>query len=236
MRLIHLFANGFVVASHECVAHGQHAVFLAEHEMGAGVILLANFGANLLELFPRAVAQRLELAFGMLGGDVLHDVLTRVTTVVVGRAHEFVLHARVQQHELVAFGVEGEILELTRTAVQTHQLAGLSEDAGELVHDAALHAHVVVFRGLTGEHDVPLGNLVVAEKVVQTAGEAAFHGCRRRHSRSEGHVASESDVVAFHGHAELLHFERDTVDVASPRCTRTLSVVEIEIDAVFQVD
>ena len=204
--------------------------------MGTSVVFLADFGTDFLELFPSAVAQRLEFSFGMLRSDVFHHIFTRVATVVVGRTDEFVLHARVEQNEFVAFGVEGEILELATAAVEAHQFACLSEDTGELVHNTTFHADIVVLSGLSGQNDVPFRHFVVAEKVVQTAGEATFHCCRRRHTGSEGHVACESDVVTLHGNAEFLHFECDAVDVASPRSTRSLTVVEVEIDAVFQVD
>ena len=114
----------------------------------------------------------------MLGGDVLHHVLARVATIVVRRASQLVLHAGVEQNELVALGVEGEVFEFTRAAVEAHQLAFLTEHRSELVHDTAVHTAVVVLRSLAGEHHVPLRNLVVTEEVVQTASEAALHSSR----------------------------------------------------------
>ena len=85
------------------------------------------------------------------------------------------LHYRVEQHETVAIGLEGEVFELARTAVETHQTACLTEDRGELVHDTTVYTAVVMLGSLTSENHIPLTDLIVAKDVVQTTGEAALH-------------------------------------------------------------
>ena len=75
MGLIHLLAHSLVVAGNKGVANGQHAVFLAQHEMGTGVVFLTHLGTHFLQLLPGAVAKGLKLALRMLGGDVFHHVL-----------------------------------------------------------------------------------------------------------------------------------------------------------------
>ena len=179
MGLVHHLAYGFIVAGVQCVADGQYAVFLTEHELGTAVVLVAHFGLHLVELFPGAVAQGLEGEFRMLGGNVLHHVLAAVAAVVVGRSSQFMLHYRVNEHQLVAHGLEGEVLELAAAAVETHEASLFAENAGKLVHDTAVHAAVVVLSGLTGQYHIPLRHLVVAEEVVQSVSVAAFQGSRR---------------------------------------------------------
>ena len=85
------------------------------------------------------------------------------------------LNAGIQQHELIAFGIKGIVLKLTATAIQAHQLACLSEDAGKLVHDSAIHTAIVMLCGLTGKNNVPLRNFILSEQVIQSASETAFH-------------------------------------------------------------
>ena len=177
MGFIHLLTYGFIIATVEGIADGKHAVFLAKHEMGTGIVFLADFGTHLFELFPSAVAQGFKLGFGVLGSNMFHHVFARVAAIVVGRARQFVLHATVDEHEAVAFGFEGEVFEVARTTVEAHQLAFLSEDAGKLIHDTAVHTHIFVLGGLSGKHHIPLGNLVVAEQIVQGKGKAALK-CR----------------------------------------------------------
>ena len=127
MSLIHQLTNLLVVALVQCVADCQYAVLLTENELSALVVLFAYLGTNLIQLLPCAVAQGLELAFGVLSLNVLHHVLARVAAVIVGRASKLVLHHAIEQHEAVAIGFEGEILELTAAAVQTHQATSLTE-------------------------------------------------------------------------------------------------------------
>ena len=85
------------------------------------------------------------------------------------------LDHRVEQHETVAVGLEGEVLELTTATVEAHQTTCLAEDRGELVHDTAFHATVIVLCSLTGENHIPLADLIVGKDVVQTTGNTAFH-------------------------------------------------------------
>ena len=58
-------------------------------------------------------------------------------------------HHRVDEYQFVAFRVEGYIFVFQPAAVEAYQVAGLTEDGGKLVHDAALHAAVVVFGSLS---------------------------------------------------------------------------------------
>lgn len=44
MGFVHLLTHRFIVASFQCVAYGQHTVFLTQYKAGAVVIFLTNFG------------------------------------------------------------------------------------------------------------------------------------------------------------------------------------------------
>ena len=81
----------------------------------------------------------------------------------------------VEQYETIAIGLEGEILKLTRAAVEAHQTACLAKDAGKLVHNATVDTAVVMLCSLTGQNHVPQADLVVTKEVVETAGKATLH-------------------------------------------------------------
>ena len=84
MGLVHHLTDFLVVAFVQRIADSQHTVLLTEYELGALVVLSANFLLDFLQLLPSAVAQGLKLTLRMLGGNVFHHILTTVTTVVVG--------------------------------------------------------------------------------------------------------------------------------------------------------
>ncbi len=92
------------------------------------------------------------------------------------------LYLRVEQDELVAFRLPGEVFKLTAAAVETHELAFLSEDRGKLIHDATVHTDILVLGGLAGKYEIPLGDLVVAEEIVECESEAALQGSTGRHA------------------------------------------------------
>ena len=86
------------------------------------------------------------------------------------------LYAGIHEHELVALGIEGEILVLKSFAVEADEAAFLSEDRGELIHDTALYSAVVVLRALADLGEFELVD-TVAEEFVQRECEGAFEGC-----------------------------------------------------------
>ena len=85
-------------------------------------------------------------------------------------------HHGVKQYDLVTFGIEGEILELHRGAVEAHQVAGLAEEGSELVHDATFHADIIMLRGLTDARQLKLVDVEV-KQLVEGKGVGAFQGC-----------------------------------------------------------
>ena len=87
----------------------------------------------------------------------------------------------------------------------------LAEKRGELVHDAALHAAVVVLRGLTDAGQLELVDAEL-QQIVEREGKSALQGCRRRHSRANRHVAVKHSVEAFEFVAPLDVVEDDTFE------------------------
>ena len=83
------------------------------------------------------------------------------------------LHARIDEHEFVALRVKREVLKLTATAVQTHQFACLTEDGGELIHDTAVAAYILMLGSLPRKNHVPLTNRA-AELLIQAKSKTAL--------------------------------------------------------------
>ena len=145
------------------------------------------------------------------------------------------LHARIQQHQLIALRIEREVGILQRTAVQTDQVALLSENRGELVHDAAVYAAVVVFGRLADLRQFELVDTAVIE-VVQRKGIGRLQRCRRRHAGAQGHVSGKHRVEAADLAAALLNLAADAEDVACPALGRFVRLVQTELRAFAQVE
>lgn len=77
MGLVHAFTYSLVIAASESVAHVKHALLLADHILGAVVILLADLTFDPVEILHRSVAQSLDAEFS-------GNTLTRLTALVVG--------------------------------------------------------------------------------------------------------------------------------------------------------
>ena len=234
VRFVHHLAYGFVVALFECVAHGEYAITFANYVESTECIFFRHGAAHFFELFDGGIAERFD--FGVEGVDGFSDAFAAATAVVVRRTHEFVLHLRVNEHEFVAFGIEGEVFELTAAAVEAHEGALLTVNGGKLVHDAAVAAHILVFRALTHACKFHFLDFVFAPKVVESESKARFECSGAAHSGTEGNIAGESRVESFDGYAECHHFAANTEDVARPSCRGTCFIVERELHVVFQVD
>ena len=86
------------------------------------------------------------------------------------------LYTAVDQDEAVLLWIPGEVLELTAAAVETHEVTLLAEYGSKLVHNAAVHANIVVLGSLACLGKLHLLNLVVTELVVDSECEAALEG------------------------------------------------------------
>ncbi len=118
-------------------------------------------------------------------------------------------------------------------------MAFLAEHAGELVHDAAVHAAVVVLGALAYLGELEFVDGVAVEEVVECEGEARLQGCRRAEACAVGHIAGEGGVEAVHLAAALLNLAAHAEDVAGPgglgsvllaEAELAVSVVEIDAD------
>jgi hypothetical protein len=112
--------------------------------------------------------------------------------VVVARVGEAALDAGVADHqgEARAFEVQGDGLGLQRAAVDEQGGAGLAQQRGVLVHDAALDPDVPVLGALAD----PGQRLLVQaepEERVEGEGRRGLDGRRGGEPRGAGHVAGE---------------------------------------------
>ena len=144
------------------------------------------------------------------------------------------LYAGVHKNQLVAFGMEGEVFVFQGFAVEADEAAGLPEAGGELVHDAAHHAAVVMLCALAYLGKFELVDIVV-EQFVEGEGEAALEGGRRRKACTQRNVACEHGVEALHGAAALDGFAADAKDVAGPLLFGLVFLAKAEDGLVFVV-
>ena len=235
MGLVHLLANGLVVTTLQSVRNGKHAVYLAKDELGTLDIHWITGVLDSLQMIPCAVAQGLGLQFGEFGIDGSNDILTTTTTVIVWATNELVLHTAVDEHEAVLLGVPGEILEFAAAAVEAHQVALLAKDGCELVHDAAVHADIVVLGSLANLGKLHLLDLVVTKLVVDGECERALKGCARRHACTKRHITCKSGVEALYVNATLHHLASYAEDIAEVAGMWSCGIVDRELVVVLEV-
>ena len=209
MCFVHSCAYGFVVAGDECVANVEHALFFFDYEFGTEVIFGCDITFCGIEHFHGRVAQGFDTK-------ALGYAFAGCTALVVGRVGKFVFYYRVDQHKLMSFGVEGEVFILHRAAVEAHQMVFLAEHRGELVHNAAVYAAVVVFCRLADSCKFEFVDGVAVEQVVQGKSEAGFECGGGAESGAEGNVAGEYGVETFDRAAALDDFATNAEDVACP--------------------
>ena len=202
---IHLATHLGVVVVLQSLADGLHAVGFAENIASAAVVLVGECGAECFELLPGAVAQRCHPCGGS-------HALAGGAAVVVGRSHQLVFHAAVDQQEAIAIWIPREILIFAAAAVESHEAPLAAVHGGELVHDTAFDAYISMLCGLTDACHCHAVQMAVKE-VVEGEGEAAFERCRRAHAGAEGHVAPIDGVETSHLYACRLQFAHHAVEV-----------------------
>ena len=116
---------------------------------------------------------------------------------------------------MVGGRIEGKILVFQRAAVEAHHLARLPEQAGKLVHEAALHAGEFVL-GLLGNAGQLQAAQVGAQQLVEGESQPALHGGRGRQAGAHRHVAPEHAVEARHGHPARLKLGHHAQQVVGP--------------------
>ena len=171
MRLVHFAADGIVVSGLEGVADRKNTVFLLNDKLGAGIILGRYIALHAVEHLHCCIAKGLET-------ETSCDTLAAFATPVVGRILKLMLHAGVNEHESVVRRVEGEIPVLHRAAVEAHQVPLAAEHRRKLIHDATVHAAIVVLGALADAGEFELVDGIIIEEVVESESEAAFEGGR----------------------------------------------------------
>ena len=115
MSFIHHLTHCFVVTLFECITHGKHAFTLPNHIVCAECIFFAHLTTYFVKVLVASIAQALYLRVNFV--DSLSHAFTTTTTIVIRRSHEFVLHLRVYEHELIALRIKGEVFKFTAAAV-----------------------------------------------------------------------------------------------------------------------
>ena len=234
MSFIHHLTHCFVVTLFECITHSKHAFTLTNHIVCAECIFFAHLTTNLIELFVTCIAQAFHFRVKFV--DSFSHAFATATTIVVRRTHEFVFHLRIHQHEFVTLWIEGEVFELTATAVQTHQRTSLTVYRSKLVHNTAVATHILVFCALTHASEFHLLYFVATPNVVERKSINRFERSRRTHTSTEGNIACKRSVESFNGNTEFHHFTANTEDVACPASRWSLSIVQREFGVILQVD
>ena len=231
--LIHHFADRLIVASLEGVADVEHPLHLTDHVFGAEEILLGNLFADLIEPDALGIAQELHL--GVVLADGGGGVLAGGAALVVGAGGELVLDAGVDENKFISFRLEGEVFVFQGLAVEADATALLAEDGGELVHDTALHAAVVVLGGLADLGELELVDSVL-EDIIERKGIGALQRRGGRKTRAEGNVTGKDGVEALYLAAALDGLAADAEDVAGPSLGRLVLFFEAEFDILVIIE
>jgi hypothetical protein len=145
------------------------------------------------------------------------------------------LDAAVDEQQTIALRIEGVLFVLEALTVEAKELASLTEDRSELVHDTALHTAVVVLGSLTDLRHVPLRE-AEREEIIKCEGEGALQRSRRRHPCAQRYIACEDRVEASDLAATLLDLTAYAEDVACPRLAGGILFLETELSGFAEVE
>ena len=226
MGLIHHLAHGLVVSAFQSVAHIQHALNFSNHIFGPQKVLTADLVPNLVQPQALGVGEEVHLRMVLLDGR--GRLLARFPALVVGAGSQFMLHAGIDEHQLVAHGVEGEILVFSGFAVEADEGTFLTEDGGKLVHDAALHTAVIVLRALANLSQLEL-LYSVAVDLIDGIGKYAFQGCRGAEAGAQRNVTGKHGIESLHLAAPLEGFPAHAKHVAGPGLFGFVLFLEAEL-------
>ena len=124
--------------------------------------------------------------------------------------------------------MEREVLVFHRLAVQADEGPLLAEQGGELVHDAALDAAVVVLGHLADPGQFELVD-AVAENLVQGKGVGALEGRAGTEAGAQGDISGKHGIEAFHLSAPLDHLAANAEDIAGPGLFGLVLLVQAEL-------
>jgi hypothetical protein len=189
------------VAGVEMLLGVEHARVFAHDVAGAPVERFRQRRAVRLEHVGRGVAQCLDVFVGVLaerGG----GALALLAALVVLRGRQLAAHARVGDHQrrLAFVELERHVFVRQRAAVQKEGVPGPPEARGELVHNPALDAGVLVLDllaelgHLDGSERSAGGH--VGEEHVQRHGGGHLQCRRRAEASSQRHVAVDDRLEA----------------------------------------
>ena len=107
-----------------------------------------------------------------------------------------------------------------------------AEGRGELVHDAAGDAGVVVF-GFLSEEGLVSGGEDGIDKAFEKGGKAALEGSGGRETGTEGDRGNDEGIEPGDGVIEIQEALNDSTEVIGPLwCANFLAIGEVELDGV----
>ncbi len=111
----------------------------------------------------------------------------------------------------------------------------LAKNRGELIHDAAFDAAIVVFGGLADARQFEPVD-AAPEQLVQGKSIDRLQSGRRRHAGTQGHIARENGVETADLPAAFLHFAAHAEQIASPRLHWLVRFIQPENGLLAQVE
>ena len=112
----------------------------------------------------------------------------------------------------------------------------LAEYRGELVHDAAFDAAVIVLGRLTDAGEFEFVYFVVVEEVVERECKYAFERSRRRKACAKRYIAREDGVKPFDCASAFDDLTAHTEYIAGPLLFGGVFFVEAEFDIIVDID
>ena len=114
-------------------------------------------------------------------------------------------------------------------------MSGFSEYRSELVHDAAVHAAIIMLRGLSDFCQLELIDSKL-EQIVKGKGVCTFQCGRGRHPGSQWHIAGKRRIESLDSTPALDNLAAYSEDITCPTCLRCVFFAEAELYIIVQVD
>ena len=210
---VHEFAENGKVSLLQTVHTLQHALILRDHVPAFCRDVCGQIIFEAVELFHGNVTKRRDP--GQVALKQLEAPLTGVSPVVVRGTGQGARHARVEDQQPVVLKRHGHMLVFQAAAVQKQGRIGSRKTRGELIHDAALNAHVFILRLLARARQFRQRHLnTTAVQEEKTHGH--LERGRRTQARTQGHIAPDHGLHTGRACCAFRENARHRLHVQSP--------------------
>ncbi len=214
MRCIHQRTEGLQIAVLQGLYRLQCPVVLIDRMTGTlqhhrirdgmGILLKVRIGKLTQCLDVHHLLQRLYRLLGLS------------PAIIVGGAHQLMLLVRVGDDQLHAGQLHRCILIVQGCRIQEDGTVGLAHGAGELIHDAAIHAVVMILAVLTDERQIDVADIKAVE-IPEHKARQHLEGGTGGKAGAVGNVAVNHEIqAAVHFHAPLLKGPHHALRVRCP--------------------